>query len=332
MEKNSRHYNKVSKEELIQRIKELEEVNSQLRKDKNENELLSFPWIGNLGLWHWMVQSDELIFNEKKATNLGYSREEIPEEVGFEYFTSKLHPEDYDRVMDNMRQHLLNKTNAFDLEYRIQTKDGHYVWYYDRGKVMKRTKEGKPLVVSGIVFDVSKNKNMENELREANEKLKQLVITDELTGAFNKRFMNEKINSEIQLYDRTNTSFSLIMLDVDNFKLVNDNFGHNVGDLVLKKVVETVKKRIRKIDILSRWGGDEFIILLPDTQMPHAIVLAEDLKAAFDRIMIDEVGKVTSSIGVSTYTKGDTIDTLIKKVDDLMYHSKSKGKGSISYE
>ena len=324
-------YEDLSKKQLIQRIEEMEEVIDQMEKDKNETELLSFPWIGNLGNWNWMVQSNQLVFNEKKVTNLGYDSNEIPSNVGFEFFTTKLHPDDYERVMDNMRNHLMNFSDAYEVEYRIRNKDGNYVWYYDRGKVTRRNENGEAIVVSGIVFDISKNKIMENELKETNEKLQELAITDELTSVFNKRGMLEKLNNEIQRYNRTKVCFSLIMIDIDHFKLINDNFGHNVGDIVLKKVVEIIMKRIRKTDILSRWGGDEFIILLPDTKISNAAILAEDIRVELNNISILDIGKVTASIGVANYCNSDSIDTTIKKVDDLMYKAKSEGRNCVRY-
>lgn len=166
MEKDISKYEELSKEKLIKRIEEIEEVIYQMSNDKNETELLYFPWIGNLGQWNWMVQSNQVLFNEKKITNLGYDREEIPKEVGFDFFTSKLHPDDYKRVMDNMRHHLMNLSDVYEVEYRILHKEGNYVWYYDRGKVTKRDDNGNAIVVSGIVFDISKNKIMEVQLKE----------------------------------------------------------------------------------------------------------------------------------------------------------------------
>jgi diguanylate cyclase (GGDEF)-like protein len=331
MKKSDNKYNNLSKEELALRIKEMEEVVFQMKNDKNETELFSFPWVGNLGQWHWMVQSNQVVFNEKKVTNLGYDSEEIPEIVGFEFFTTLLHPEDYDRVMENMRSHLMNLTDVYEVEYRIRDKNGNYVWYYDRGKISTRNEKGEPLVVSGIVFDINKNKIMENKLKEANEKLKQLVIRDELTGSYNRRFMIEKLNDEIQLYNRTKLPFSLIMFDIDNFKLVNDNYGHNIGDIVLKKVCDIIMKRIRKTDVLSRWGGEEFIILLPNTKTLSAAKVAETIRGELSKLVIDDVGKVTASFGVSNYSDGDTIDTIVKKADNLMYRAKSDGKNCVRY-
>lgn len=325
-------YESLSKTELIEYIEEMEEVIKQMGEDKDDNEFLSFPWIGNLGQWNWMVQSNRLVFNEKKATNLGYSSEEIPVDAGFEYFTTKLHPDDYEKTMMNMRQHLRGLSNAFEVKYRIRKKDGSYAWYYDRGTVTKRNKAGDALVMSGIVFDISRDKKIEEDLKEANKKLRRLAITDELTGAFNKRYMIEKIQENIDLYDRTNSCFSIMMVDIDRFKAINDTYGHNMGDHVLQKIAEVILQRIRKTDILARWGGDELIILLPNTQLEAALKVAEDIRAKTSNLLIKNGPSITISIGVSDNIGCDCIDTVVERADNFMYRAKSAGRNSVQYQ
>ncbi|MFA7378164.1 MAG: PAS domain-containing protein [Bacilli bacterium] len=97
------------------------------------------------------------MFNEKKTLSLGYNPKKIGE-IGFEFFTNKLHPDDYERVMENMRNHLQGKTLAYEVEYRIRHKGGHYIWYYDRGTVVRRDEDGKPLIVAGTHIDITSQK------------------------------------------------------------------------------------------------------------------------------------------------------------------------------
>lgn len=307
MEKNIKANN--SEQTLKKRIKELEEAIFYLKKEKNELKVWSFPWVGNLG----------------------YEMKQLPEQIGFEFFMSKLHPDNCESDMKNMQKHIMNLRDAYEVEYRILAKNGEYIWYYDRGKITKRDENGKPIAVSGVVFNINKSKLIEQKLKEANEKLKLKVITDPLTGAFNRRFMLEQMEKEIQRYNRTKSSFSIVMLDIDNFKLVNDNFGHNVGDIVLKKLVQTVKGRIRETDFLCRWGGEEFIIFLPDTDLLGAVKLAESIKIKISEMCIEKVGLVTASFGVSCYNEDDTINAIIEKVDDLMYKAKSEGRNCVRY-
>jgi PAS domain-containing protein len=141
----------LSRQELIDKLNELEVLLETIKKEKENHELLQFPWVGNLGNWHWYVKSNRVVFNDAKVLALGYSKDEIPSEVGFEFFTEKIHRDDYERVMDNMRRHLYGETPAYETTYRIKTRNAHWLWFYDRGKVTKRDKNGKPVMVSGIV-------------------------------------------------------------------------------------------------------------------------------------------------------------------------------------
>lgn len=223
----------------------------------------------------------------------------------------------------------MNLSDAFEVEYRIRKKNGDYIWYYDRGKVTKRNKKGEAIVVSGIVFDISKNKNIKKELEETNKMLQKLVITDELTSAFNRRYMYEMLESEIQRAKLTNSTFSIIMLDIDNFKFFNDNYGHDVGDDVLKKIAKVIMKKIKKTDILSRLGGDEFMILLPDIKISDAVILAEDILDQLNHSTVGEINTIEASIGVSEYYDLNCVDKTIKKADDLLYIAKTKGRNCV---
>jgi diguanylate cyclase (GGDEF)-like protein/PAS domain S-box-containing protein len=317
------------KDNVENRIKELEALLEEFKKEKESSELLDFPWVGNLGQWYWSVNSNKVIFNDRKLTNLGFSREELPDEVGFEFFTNRLHPDDYERVMANMRSRLYKQSEAYEVEYRIRNKDGDYVWYYDRGKVSKRDDEGRPLLVSGIVFDISRNKALEEELREANEKLKEMVITDELTGAYNRRHLTDKLKEEIDRMERTQDVFTLVMFDIDHFKRINDVFGHDCGDVVLKTISDIIKERIRKIDIFCRWGGEEFIILMPNTDSGKGFMVAEELRKMIGACKMKGIDSVTASFGVTSYVQGDTQDTVIKRAGELMYLAKMQGRNCV---
>lgn len=172
--------------------------------------------------------------------------------------------------------------------------------------------------------DVTKHKRMEKELR-------CLSVTDCLTNCYNRRFFMQKLEEEIERAKRNGNKFSLIMLDIDRFKSINDRFGHNVGDLVLKSMAEMIKNRIRKIDTLARWGGEEFVLLLPDTPVENAARLAEELRESLSRMDIQGVGRVTASFGVAGYCPGDSVDSLVNKADNMMYEAKAAGRNCVSY-
>lgn len=328
----SNHFDHIIIKEtsLESRISELEEVIKQMTKAKNDTELLDFPWVGNLGQWFWMVPSNRVIFNNKKVTNLGYQMEDLPDVVGFDYFTDLLHPDDYHRVMENMRDHMKGLRESYEVEYRILSSTGDYIWYYDRGKITKRDENGQILVISGIVFDITKSKQIESELKEANERLSVLVNTDSLTGAYNRRFSIEKLEKLIKDVESSQIPLSVIMLDIDFFKKVNDQFGHSEGDLVLNKIVEIINLSIIEKYTLCRWGGEEFVIILPNATNKVATNLAEKIRLEISKKPIKTVGKISASFGVSTYVTGDDSSSLINRADNLMYNSKKQGRNRVT--
>ena len=137
----------------------------------NELERLEHEWSGNLGHWHWEYQTNTVTFNPLKIQALGYELNEVPDPIGFQFFTNKIHPADYQRVMDNMLAHISGTSDAYEVEYRIQAKNGTWKWFYDRGVITGRDSKGKPKGIAGIVFDVSQRKNLEEELRLRNLEL-----------------------------------------------------------------------------------------------------------------------------------------------------------------
>jgi diguanylate cyclase (GGDEF)-like protein/PAS domain S-box-containing protein len=161
------------------------------------------------------------------------------------------------------------------------------------------------------------------------EELWLLAVTDTLTNVYNRRYFTQKLEEEMERVRRSGSSFSLIMLDIDHFKNVNDLFGHNAGDLVLKSMAEMIANRIRKIDTMARWGGEEFVLLLPETEENAAVILAETLRKQLCQMEIPVVGKITASFGVASYSFGDTVDTLVNRADKRMYEAKSAGRNCV---
>jgi len=162
---------------------------------------------------------------------------------------------------------------------------------------------------------------------------KELSITDQLTGIINRRGFIILANTELERSRRFNKPLSILYIDLDNFKTVNDNFGHDVGDKLLCRVVKTIKDNIRSFDIFSRLGGDEFIILLPETSPESARSVADKLKNVVYKKMKYYNWPVSISIGLAIYKKQpDTVEELIKISDQLMYAAKQEGKNRIKSE
>jgi diguanylate cyclase (GGDEF)-like protein len=177
----------------------------------------------------------------------------------------------------------------------------------------------------GIVRDISERKKYE-------ELLYRQSITDPLTNVYNRRFFMQMLEQEMERTRRNGKPFSIIMFDLDHFKSVNDHFGHAAGDMVLKSVANMIKGRIRKTDCFARWGGEEFIILLPETTVGDAASLAEELRERLSNMALPEVGRVTASFGVAAYRPSDTIDTILLRADSMLYEAKAAGRNCVKSE
>jgi diguanylate cyclase (GGDEF)-like protein len=169
------------------------------------------------------------------------------------------------------------------------------------------------------------------------EELKKLTITDSLTGLLNRRYLNERLKDEVARAERYGHNLSLLMLDLDGFKYCNDSMGHLFGDKMLKEIAETLLNTVRSMDIVARYGGDEFMVILPETAETLAIDIAERLRSNVEKDMMhprDAAGKgphmLTSSIGIACYPEhGKTIEFLLENVDKALYRAKNKGKNRI---
>jgi len=167
-----------------------------------------------------------------------------------------------------------------------------------------------------------------------NQKHKQDLIEDKaihdaLTSSYNRYGTNKILEYRLSEFQRYNTKFSLIFFDIDHFKNVNDTYGHDVGDYVLKEIISIVQKHIRSSDSVGRWGGEEFIIILPQTPLQEAVHIAEKLRGIIELHPFDKVGQVTCSFGVTEVQEHDEKDSLMKRVDILMYDAKESGRNRV---
>ncbi|MCT4619684.1 MAG: GGDEF domain-containing protein [Marinisporobacter sp.] len=167
------------------------------------------------------------------------------------------------------------------------------------------------------------------QIQKMNEQLKELSTIDGLTNIYNRRKLDEILAYEYNRVKRYGKAFSVILLDLDLFKSVNDTYGHNVGDQVLIETAEILKNNIRSSDLVGRWGGEEFLIICPNTDIHQALCVSEKLRIAIETHKFPVANKRTSSFGVSTYQKGDTIGTLISRADKGLYQAKKKGRNRV---
>jgi diguanylate cyclase (GGDEF)-like protein/PAS domain S-box-containing protein len=259
------------------------------------------------------------LFNPAAEELFGYTKEEmlgkdihkmlLKDDADFqaykESFSSNVIIDDYEKIKELKARH--KNGHVIDVEVSIST---------------LKVKENNYFV--GLVRDIS-------ERVRVREALEKLSVTDYLTNTYNRRYFITKLEEEIERVKRFGREFSLAMLDMDHFKDINDQFGHDIGDTVLKSVVSMIKGRIRNVDCLARWGGEEFMILLADTPVDKARVLIEELRHGISKINIPGAVNFTGSFGLAGYNSGDTAETLLQKADSLMYEAKSAGRNCVKY-
>ena len=208
-------------------------------------------------------------------------------------------------------------------EYLMVKKDGT-LFYCEVNANILRDNNSHPIGILYMERDVTERKRLEEEL-------KALAIKDQLTGLYNRRKIDEVLKNEKAEADSTEQNLSVIMVDIDWFKHVNDQYGHLVGDQVLTEVTAILAKGIRKTDVLGRWGGEEFIIICSDTDLAGAMVLAEKLRKMIESHQFQLVGKKTCSFGVSQLCQQETIDALLSRSDQALYRAKDQGRNRVEF-
>ena len=155
------------------------------------------------------------------------------------------------------------------------------------------------------------------------------AYTDELTGIPNRAYFEEEFNKEIARRNRERTPLSFIILDIDKFKDVNDAYGHQVGDEILQDLANTIKSKVRLTDIFARWGGEEFVCILPNTSLDNAKKSAETLRRTVEEHTFKDNLSITCSFGVSEFREDDTKESILKRADDSLYHAKEMGRNRV---
>ena len=251
---------------------------------------------------------------------LGYTVEEWRDDS--DLFVRTLHPDDRDRVLEaHARTHRTH--DPLSLEYRLVARDGHVAWVRDDGVVVLGD-DGEPLYLQGYLLDITAE-------RELQEQLRLQALFDPLTGLANRAFFHEQLEHAVSIRTETEAETAVVFVDLDQFKQINDQYGHSVGDEVLSVLGERMKSVIRAGDSVARLGGDEFAILLTSVQEPaEAAIVAERL---VERITapIDVAGRhlsLTASIGIAL---GDSGAELLKQADAAMYRAKANGDADYAF-
>ena len=227
-------------------------------------------------------------------------------------------------------------------EYEYYCKDGSTVWT-DVQVIPYVGESGQLIEILGVTRDISESKRHEAELLQArdeteaanralqaaNAELARLATTDALTGAWNRRYVEQVAETEIASARRYGQPLSLLMFDVDHFKSVNDRHGHQAGDLVLVELAQRVRPHLRAPDVLARWGGDEFVVMMPHTALTDAVRLAERLRDLAAAEPFPQAGTVTTSIGVAELQADESLDDWLERADQALYEAKSGGRNTV---
>ena len=291
------------------------------------------------GVWDWNIQTGDAVFSRRWKQMIGYADNEIANDAT--EWSSRVHPDDLPKVMAALQDHMDGKTLAAKVEFRMACKNGEWLWILGRGMVVSRDAEGKPLRLVGTNTDVT-------ERKAAAEKIEHLAFYDPLTELPNRRLSGDRLEQALTSSARHNRYGALMLLDMDDFKRLNDTMGHDVGDQFLIEVAHRLQSAVREGDTVARHGGDEFVVILEDLSddalapMQAEQVAVKILKAVSEPYTLSMRGNegestqrsyhCTSSIGITLF-HGTTLsaDELMRRADTAMYQAKAAGRNSLRF-
>jgi diguanylate cyclase (GGDEF)-like protein len=317
---------------VFRRVKETEEA---LRK--SERSLTLAQAIAHLGHWEWDVNSEAFHWSEETYRIFGYAPHGV--QPSRDAFLQAVHPDDRARVEEEIRQ--ARAGGRFDIEYRILLPTGGVRVVHGIGEVVYFGSERQPHVIGtvrtlegaegaevlGVIQDITDRKQLE-------WKLEQEARTDVLTGCANRRAFLHQATQEFARVRRYGGELSVLMLDLDHFKSVNDRYGHRAGDASLRRLVEVCAATLRKEDLVGRLGGEEFAVLLPETGLETATEAAERLRAAVAAAAVTLDDGIpfhfTTSVGVAAmgYEDVDT-EAVLSRADRALYEAKNAGRNRV---
>jgi diguanylate cyclase (GGDEF)-like protein/PAS domain S-box-containing protein len=234
----------------------------------------------------------------------------------------RIHPDDLERVRASIRRSA-QALSPWREEYRVQLPHQGLRWV--RGEATPEPLPEGGTLWHGYLTDISDLKRVEEELR-------ALSVTDALTGIHNRRYFQQRLKSELDRVQREQLNLSVIMLDIDHFKRINDQFGHAVGDRVLQGICQQISHRLRRTDVFCRLGGEEFMVLCPGSDASQAYALAIELWSGLRTISMESVGVVTASFGVACWRQGEGADALLLRADSGVYAAKQGGRDRVEPE
>lgn len=270
----------------------------------------------NEGLWQWDVKEKRFILSENLKASLGYTKRQLQDTL--ESFFEVVHPADKKRVRLAFKEFLTQKTDKLVIEMRLKSRKEGYKWYLYRGFGCWDA-NNQPVKIIGVQANID---GLKSEVK----RLESLALYDSLTKLPNRNLLSDRLTRAISISDRSKKSLGLLFIDLNKFKQINDNHGHQTGDWVLIEAAKRISKSVRQVDTVARMSGDEFVALLPNISDQENIrVIMNRIEKAISRTMNFSGLKIniTCSIGYSIYPEdGKNIDALLEKADMEMYLQK----------
>ena len=256
---------------------------------------------------------------------LGIPREKLIGTSAYDLF----HPEDLNRIAHDHADTL--DISSSHVTYRLRQGDGSYRWAETRS-YLNRTLDGtvRLVAITRDVHDrITEQERARHVERRLKERLMDLASTDGLTRLMNRMSGDATLRREVSRVRRSGTQLSVVLADIDHFKSINDRFGHSVGDAVLVGTAQIMRDTVREYDSVSRWGGEEFLLVLPETGPQDAAVLAERVRCALESANNASGEQVTLSAGVATLAPDETVEVLLARADSALYRAKDEGRNRV---
>ncbi len=270
-----------------------------------------------------VLYKDKIFYVNPSALKIfGYTKEEFYDMHALDFYSGN----EKEAVKNTIARRLKGEKFSSTDTLKALSKDKREFWLLVYSTTISY--RGEWAVLSSFT-DISARIELEEELNRQKKLYEQLSETDPLTGIYNRRKFESSLLKSMKISGRYDRPLSLIMFDIDNFKLINDSFGHQVGDVVLKELAGLIKTILRDTDVLARYGGEEFMILLPETDIENTKMMAERIRSLVESHVFQVVDAVTVSIGIAEYKKGDSIDDFIKNVDYACYDAKLGGRNRV---
>ncbi len=328
----------------------IQRLNKTLKHQRDELVLLSDKLKESTALHTSILNAspDAILLSDAEGTVLLASPAtrrilELPEKASQEGLTLQdfIVEEEHEKLFSNV-QRLMRGERLGKTHYHGVTSQGKAVVFEMSSEIVQDEEESKKKFVS-VVRDVTEEiateealRNSEaqyriiaNELESKNILLQEAASVDVLTGLQNRYSFNHRIAEEIERAKRYGTKVSLILIDIDKFKRINDTYGHDAGDAVIRSIAATLKKMLRQVDLIARWGGEEFVVLMPETGLHDALAVGEKLRQGVAARRHLENETITISAGVSTWTTLDAVETWFQRTDRALYHAKQGGRNRI---